>query len=243
MVKAQVPYDEQITILVVWREALAIIRRYPLATIVPALVLGALASAPDYFIEEDSLSVLEVILTLLATGFAFYLYAAYAEEIAVEAERGTERITVRDMLHKLGRASPFVPLVMIASTISFVIETVALVLLVLPALWLLTRWSLFAPIIVRERLGPLAALKRSNQLVRGRFWLVFGTATVAFILEEIVVEAGVSVGFLISGSDTWGEWIGGLIVASLITPLAALTTSVVYARLAARSNSPGKEAP
>ena len=230
--KAQVPYDEQITVSAIWREALAIIRRYPLATIAPALVLGALASAPDYFIEEDSLSVLEYILTLLATGFTFYLYVAYAEEIAVETERGTESITVRDMLDKLGRAFPFVPLVMVASMVSFVIEAVAIVLLVLPALWLLTRWSLFAPVIVRERLGPVVALKRSNQLVRGRFWLVFGTATVAFILEEIVIEAGVSAGLLVSGSDTWGEWIGGSIVASLVTPLAALTTSVVYARLA-----------
>jgi hypothetical protein len=251
-VKARVSYDEQIAFSTIWREALAIIRRYPLATMVPALVLGALASAPNYFIEEDSLSTVEdiptllatgfaFILTLLATGFAFYLYMAYAEEIAIEAERGTERITVRDMVSKLGQASPFVPLVMVASTISFVIETVSLVLLVLPGLWLLTRWSLFAPVIVRERLGPVAALKRSNHLVRGHFWLVFGTATVAFILEEIAIEAGVSVGFLVSGSHTWGEWIGGSLVASLITPLAAFATSVVYARLAARSNSPGKE--
>ena len=84
----------------------------------------------------------------------------------------------------------------------------------------------------------MAALKRSNELVRGHFWLVFGTATLAFILEQVVVGAGAEVGHLVSGSETWGEWLGGSIAASLITPLAALTTSVAYSRLAAPLKKP-----
>jgi hypothetical protein len=39
------------------------------------------------------------------------------------------------------------------------------------------------------------------------------------------------VGLLVTGSNTWGEWIGGSIPASLIMPLAALTTSIAYVRL------------
>jgi hypothetical protein len=31
----------------------------------------------------------------------------------------------------------------------------------------------------------------------------------------------------ITGSHSWGEWVGGSIVAALAIPLAALTTSVV----------------
>jgi len=102
---------------------------------------------------------------------------------------------------------------------------------VVPGLWLLTRWSLFAPVISRERPGPMEALKRSNGLVRDHFWLAFLTATLALILEETVIHAGALVGHLISGSDTWGEWAGGTIAASLITPVAALATSVTYQRL------------
>ena len=77
----------------------------------------------------------------------------------------------------------------------------------------------------------MEALKRSNGLVRGRFELVFLTATFAFILEEAIIHAGASVGLLITDSDTWGEWAGATIAASLITPLAALATSVTYQRL------------
>jgi len=80
----------------------------------------------------------------------------------------------------------------------------------------------------------MEALKRSNRLVRDHFWLVFLTATLALILEETIIHVGAAVGLLITASDSWGEWAGGTIAASLITPLAALATSVTYQRLATR---------
>ena len=47
---------EKISASDVWREALAIIRRYPLATITPAAVLGTVAEAPYYFIDDSGVS-------------------------------------------------------------------------------------------------------------------------------------------------------------------------------------------
>ena len=135
------------------------------------------------------------------------------------------------MLGQLRQAIPVVPTIIIASTIALSTAAVATVLLVLPGLWLLTRWSLFASVVKTERLGPVAALKRSNQLVRDHFWTVFLTATLAFIFEEIVIDVGGSVGVLVSDSETWGEYVGALIAGSLISPLAALTTATAYLRL------------
>jgi len=232
-VKKEVFVDERVTVSGVWREALTIIRRYPLATLVPAVVLAALGDAPYYFLKDSGFG-WEQILTFITSAFAYYLYVAYAEEIAVEAERGTDRITVRGMLRELQQAAPIVPPVIVASVAAITVPTAATGLLVLPGVWLLTRWSLFAPVISRERLRPVEALKRSNGLVRGRFKLVFLTATLAFILEEAIIHAGALVGLLISGSDTWGEWAGGTVGASLITPPAALATSTTYQRLTTR---------
>jgi len=231
--------NERPSVSSVWREALAIIRRYPSATIVPAVVLAALADAPYYFLEGSGFA-LEQLLTLVTAAFAYYLYVAYAEEVAVEAEQGADRITVRGILREMREAAPVVPPVIVASMAAISIPTAATGLLVLPGLWLLTRWSLFAPAISRERLGPVAALKHSSRLVRGRFRLVFLTATVALILEEMLVHAGALAGVLISGSDTWGEWAGATIGASLITPLAALATSVTYQRLATHGAFEGR---
>jgi hypothetical protein len=222
--------DERVTVSGVWRDALAIIRRYPSASLVPAVALAALGDAPYYFLKDSGLG-WEQILTFMTSAVAYYLYVAYAEEVALEAERGVDRITVRGMLRELRQAAPAVPPVIVASVAAITVPTAATGLLVLPGVWLLTRWSLFAPVISRERLRPVEALKRSNGLVRGRFGLVFLTATFALILEEAIIHAGALVELLISGSDTWGEWAGGTFAASLITPLAALATSVTYQRL------------
>jgi hypothetical protein len=97
----------------VWREALVIVLRHPVATVVPVLLLG-------------------------------------------------------DLL----LAAPVVPVVAVASLAAIALPTAVASVLVMPDIWLMTRWSLFAPVIVGELLGPLAALRRSNELVRGHFEVV-----------------------------------------------------------------------
>jgi hypothetical protein len=225
--------NEQAASPVVWREALAIIGRYPTATLVPAVMLGGLAQAPTYFIEGRP--VLDRVVTYLTAAFAYYLYLAYAEEIATEAERKANRITLPDVLRKLRQAVPVSPRVLVAASISFSVSSFAANLLVVPGAWLFTRWSLSTPVDSKEDLGSIAALKRSNELVRRHFWFVFKTATLAFVLEEAAVYAGASTGLLVTGSDTWGDRIGGSIPTLLIMPLAAFATSLAYARLAART--------
>jgi hypothetical protein len=245
------PRSERIAALDVWREAASIIRRYPLATIAPAMVLGALAEA--FVLIGDSLLIDET-LTNLFSAFAYYLYVAYVEEVVVEGAQGVDYISIRGGLRKLWQAMPVALRVLIAAILVIGIVLLAVVvlafataaamevgiteivtvllfllLLLLSSLWLLTRLSLFAPALSRERLGPIAALKRSNELVRGHFWLVFRTATLAFRLEVVADEPVAQVAELISGS--WGEWIGSSIVSALVMPLAAITTSLAYHRV------------
>jgi hypothetical protein len=222
--------DEQGNVLSVWREAFGIIIRYPLAAGFPAAALGMLGAAPYYFIV-GKINVREEILTSLTGAFAFYLYivyVAYAEEVTAEAERGVERITTRGVLSMMWQASLVAPTAMAAAVAAIIIPRATTVLMVIPGLWILTRWSLFAPVISREHLGPVAALKRSNEVVRGHFELVFLTATFAAVLEEVAVHAGAVAGLLVFDSDTWGQWLGSSIATVLIMPLAAFATSVTY---------------
>jgi hypothetical protein len=85
--------DERLAVSAVWREALAIIRRYPFATIVPALVFAALADAPYYFLVGSGFA-WEQILTFSTAAFSYYLYVAYAEEVAAAMGRRTQRGSV-----------------------------------------------------------------------------------------------------------------------------------------------------
>jgi hypothetical protein len=203
-------------------------------------------------------------LTNLFTAFAYYLYVAYAEEVVVEHAQGVDNVSIRGRLRNLWRAVPVALRILLAATAMVVIVVVAIVVLAIAAaattqigiadivalllfllllllcgLWLLTRLSLFAPALSREHLGPLAALKRSNELVRGHFWLVFRTATLAFLLEEVADEPVGQVAELVFGS--WGEWIGISIVSALITPLAAITTSLAYHHISTHKQRPSSE--
>ena len=214
----------------VWREAAAIVGRYPASTVIPGAVLGGIAEAPHYFAGEWT--IIGHVLTYVTAALAYYLYLAYAEEIVVEYRRETERLTPRDVLRELRDATSYVWRTLAAGLMMLVTTGVAAGLLVIPGVWLYTRWSLAIPAIHHENLGPADALKRSNALVRRCFWFVFATATLAFVMEETLVHLGAVGGFLASGSDTWGEWIGGSIVAAMAIPLAAFTTSIAYQRLA-----------
>ena len=222
--------DEQGSVAGVWREALAILRRYPLAVIVPGAVLGALAEAPTYFIPDRQL--LDYLLIYLGAAFAYYLYLAYAERLTTAYERGEDLGPSRGVVGELLGAVPFAPSVLVAALVTVSLTSVATALLVVPGVWLFTRWSLSTPVICREGVRPLASLRRSRALVRGRFWFVLGTATLAFFAEEAIIHAGALATGSITGSHTWGEWVGGSIVAALAIPLAALTTSVTYSRVA-----------
>ena len=222
--------NEQGSISGVWREALAIIRRYPSAVIVPGAVLGALAEAPSFFFADDLL--LDHLLTYLAAAFAYYLYLAYAEGLTTDYERGRDLSVSRGRLVRLLEAASFVPRVLVAALLSVSLASAATGLLVVPGVWLYTRWSLSIPVICNEDMRPVDSLKRSSALVRGHFWFVLGTATLAFVSEEAVIHAGALVTGSITGSHTWGEWVGGSMVAALAIPLAALTTSVAYSRVA-----------
>lgn len=135
----------------VWWEATAIVKRYPSATIIPGVVLGATAEGPHYFIDEQPL--LDHALTYVSAALAYYLYLAYAEEIVVEYERGMERITLRDMLRELRDAAAYVWRVLATGLVTLAITGVATGLLVIPGAWLYTRWSLSTLAIRHENLG------------------------------------------------------------------------------------------
>src|SRR5215203_1710284 len=77
------------TIRDVWLAALAIFRRYPLATLAPAAVLGTIGEVPAYLIDGRPL--LDQVLTLVTAYVAYYLYLAYAEGIVRRAQRGVQR--------------------------------------------------------------------------------------------------------------------------------------------------------
>ncbi|MEW2069196.1 hypothetical protein [Streptomyces sp. NPDC007346] len=111
------------------------------------------------------------------------------------------------------------------------------------AAWLWVKFSLAPTIVVFEGQRPVAALRRSSQLVRGSWWRVFGITLLAFGLASVVgymiqmpIQALGSLPGTMdpfsSGTEPSGEellvLLGGFMVLSMISGLASQLFSSVF---------------
>jgi hypothetical protein len=109
---------------------------------------------------------------------------------------------------------------------------IGFLLLVIPGLILLTIWSVIAPVIVVERRGVMASFGRSQDLVHGTGWQVFGVIFVVFIITAIASVVLGAIGASIS--DSLGmQIVVNLIASTLTAPIAALAAATIYFRLLA----------
>jgi len=84
-------------------------------------------------------------------------------------------------------------------------------------------------VIVIERSGALASFGRSQQLVRGRGWNVFGTLVLVYIIQLV---AGLVLGIIFYALPyTVRDGLGTVISGTLIAPYLALVVTLIYYRL------------
>ncbi|HEX8574217.1 MAG TPA: YciC family protein [Allosphingosinicella sp.] len=78
------------------------------------------------------------------------------------------------------------PLFLLA-LISAVALAFGFLLLIVPGVILYVMWSVAAPSLVEERLGPIEALSRSQDLTRGARWKVFGLVLIGIVMYWLFV--------------------------------------------------------
>lgn len=148
-----------------------------------------------------------------------------------------------DWRHSLSFAGDHLgPLIWLA-LVSGILLTIGYLLLVIPGIYFTVAWSVAVPALVFERIGPLAALQRSQDLVAGRWWATFAALLVALvlivgltfvidlILGAIASSGTVDVLLLVSA-------IARTISALLTYPLLAAVSAVIYVDLRARKEGP-----
>jgi hypothetical protein len=112
---------------------------------------------------------------------------------------------------------------------------IGFVLIVIPGLFLMTIWSVTAPVVVVERSSVLRAFTRSHELVRGNGWSVFVVILVV-VVGLAIVSALASV--ITAGLGDVGSAIVAWVVTSLTAPLSAVTAAVLYFALRERAGEP-----
>ena len=125
----------------------------------------------------------------------------------------------------------------VASILASIAIMVGLFLLIVPGLFLITIWAVFIPVIVIERSGALASFGRSQEIVRGSGWHVFGTIALVWILYLLAnIVLWLIFAVLPTGID---GGLGSVIAGALITPFIALTVTLIYYRLTGQDPEAG----
>jgi hypothetical protein len=167
------------------------------------------------------------ILFLLATAIHIAgnaLYTGFVVKLVEDVRDGRRDDAVGDLF---SAAAPAI-LPLIGFGILFAIGvTIGFLLLIVPGLILITFWSVGAPAIVVERLGPIDAFGRSWRLVRGQAWSVFATLLLVLL---IVIAVGVVLGILATpiGDGEAATYVAAIVSSVITAPVFSLAVTVLY---------------
>jgi hypothetical protein len=186
--------------------------------LVTAVIVALLALIGDWG------SLLGVIVQLVAT---FLLQAALIKAVQ-DVRDGRADLSLGETV---SAAVPYLLSVAIAAILAGIAITIGLFLIIVPGLILITIWAVIIPAIVIGGSGPLASFGRSQQLVRGNGWHVFGTLVLVFVIM-IVVNIVLSVAFALLPL-LWRNGLSSVITGTLVAPYLALVVTLVYYRLTA----------
>src|SRR5918995_14337 len=119
--------------------------------------------------------------------------------------------------------------IIVAGVLAALGVILGLILLIIPGLYLLTRWILIIPVIVLEGRTAGESFGRSWELVRGFAWNVFGV-----IVLTILILIGFRIALdivLFPLSNEIQSLLTELIAGTLATPFAVLAWTLLYFRL------------
>jgi hypothetical protein len=164
---------------------------------------------------------------------AAYLLQATLVKAVQDVRDGRADMSIGDTVRA---AVPYLWRVIGASILAGIAITIGLLLLIVPGLWLITIWAVIVPVIVIEGAGVFASFGRSQQLVRGNGWHVFGTLVLVFIIMLVV---GIILGLIFSAlPDALANGLSSIISGTLIAPFLALVVTLVYYRLVGNVQAP-----
>jgi hypothetical protein len=129
----------------------------------------------------------------------------------------------------LDRVTPRLGTLALAGLLAGVAIGFGLILLIVPGLFLLTIWLVIVPAIMLEGCGVSASFARSQELVRGYGWSVFGV-----IALTILIYLGVAILFGVLRDILDSEWAGlalNIVLQTITAPFLALAWTTTYYEL------------
>jgi hypothetical protein len=216
---------------VVLREAWSLYTRFLARFFLTALavfaVLDLLSALADSAAEDSFLAGLFWSVIAATVGVVgFFLVQAGLLELVRDVRDGRADRGVAETYRAVW---PRLPALIAAGVIAAVAIGIGLLLLIVPGLYLLTIWSMIAPVIVLEGRSAGESFSRSHDIVRGNGWNMLGLIIVVFIL--VAVASGLIRLIFAPLPDFLDAWLGGLVAHSLTIPFAAAALATAYFQL------------
>jgi hypothetical protein len=232
--------------------SLRVMRRNPRAMFVPSAVLAvaqvaAIAGLQLSAYRSLSAVQLELIGTFVLSAVLGTVLSGLLSLVVTQDVLGV-RITARDGLTRLrGRVWALVGLAVAVT----VLQTLALLPLLVLGVWLWGLWAVAVPALVVERCTIRGALGRSRRLVAGLWWRVWGIRALGFLLAGLL-SLVVSLPFLVLASVVTGTGVlpdagsgtpvvhllivslGSVLAATLTAPIRAGIDALLYVDLRMR---------
>jgi hypothetical protein len=180
-------------------------------------------------------NVLLALVAFVAALIAGTLFQGSVVQAVRDMQDGKRDLSIGEVI---ASAIPFIAPLIGAGLLAGLGIVIGFVLFIIPGLILLTIWSLIAPVIVVERPGVIAAFPRSQRLVKGNGWRVFGVLIVMFLILIVAQQILLAIGTGIGG-DVGGA-VGYLVAATITAPLPALTAAILYFTLVAMQEGGGQ---
>jgi MFS family permease len=165
-------------------------------------------------------------LAVLGTEF----FAGLTDRIAGQEERGH----AREPLGRVLRTLPYGRLIA-ADVILAVLTVVFSIALLIPGIIFFTFHALVGPTVVMEDRTVRSAFRRSRQLVRGHFWLVFLLVTLPILFEENVVHGLVEA---FEGLGPVAVFVVNALAGAAVGSIVAVIEVTLAHRLAIRKPDP-----
>jgi len=189
-----------------------------IGVLLPAALIVFAISAVAYLVLTGGLAIIAAVISLvLAT-----LYQGMVVQLVRDVQDGRRDNSMGELFRSVGPV--LMPLIAV-SILAGIGIGIGFILIIIPGLFLLTFWSVVAPVTVVEHPGVFAAFRRSWELVKGHGWPVFGTIVIVFLL---VIGASIVAAILGAVLGDVGSAILSWLFSALTQPVAALTASVLY---------------
>jgi hypothetical protein len=202
-------------------EAFAVYRRlFRRSVVVAGLIFAVVALAQA--LASRSGTAVALFISLLLSLVGSLLVQGALVEIVRDLHEGREPAAVNVYYDRTrGRLGTLV----LASLRYGVGVVIGFILLIVPGLIAVARWSLIVPLVMIEGRGTRDAFRRSSELVRGQTGRVLVLVVIA---NFVTVVVGSLFNFL---PGFLGAWIGGTLAGAITVPYEAHVLTVLYYRL------------